>query len=297
MTVLAATDFSESSRTAVRQAAEIADRRGTELVLVHAVEAASGSRTWIYTPSEVDRMEEEWREAALERLEDFYSDLEAPAVSPSEVTLRVQMGAGDDGVLDAANAVEADLVVLGATGANRVEDALVGSTPQTVARRCPEPVLVVPRTGRVGPYEHVLAPVDFTDCSRESVERAISIARRDGAELTILHAYHFAVVDSTYLPTNLPAESIETYEQRVSERLERLVDSLDLSGVDCSVLRGEGFADEVIVDTVDEVGADAVVMGTHGRRGLDRLFLGSTATKVLRQMPTTVMTVRRLEED
>lgn len=96
-------------------------------------------------------------------------------------------------------------------------------------------------------------------------------------------------------PADLPLPNVASHEKLDAFRSRQLEDFLaDVSfeGLDWDIREREGMPFEVIVESVRDLQADLVVMGTHGRSGLERLFLGSTADKVLRRMPASVLTVR-----
>lgn len=133
----------------------------------------------------------------------------------------------------------------------------------------------------------ILVPVDFSLASKDAVRTALSIAQRYDAEVEILHmwmripglAFEFGAQVSVNLATN------------AVEGMRQFVDSLDLPDDGRITTRvAEGEAWPAIIELSKSV--DLIVMGTHGRAGLDRVLLGSTTERVIREAYCPVVTVR-----
>jgi nucleotide-binding universal stress UspA family protein len=297
MSILVATDFSDNAEAALAAAARLAHAHAEELVVLHCQETAVDETPWRHALSSPGEIRGQLWKAAQERLEETFESVVPPEGRPTNVDLRVDLEYAAGGILGVLNEQPFSLAVLGATGLSRLANFFLGSTTEEVVRRSDTPVLVVPADTPARPYRRIVAPVDFTDCSRKSLERAADLAREDGAELVIIHSYTLPVSETTFLPTQLPPETIEAYQQQQRDRLDEFVESIDLGGLETTVSLEVGAPHNAIVETVEDQEADLVVMGTHGRRGFDRLFLGSTATRILRRMPTSIMTVRTSEAE
>ena len=137
----------------------------------------------------------------------------------------------------------------------------------------------------------VLCPVDFSDYSRHALDYAAVIARWYGAGVTALH------VIPPYVPFAPPAgDALYPPIALAPEDLQQFVDELvafahesGLEAVDTEVVQGSVNGE--IVRFANELPADLIVMGTHGRSGFDRLMLGSVTEKILRKAPCPVLTV------
>lgn len=138
----------------------------------------------------------------------------------------------------------------------------------------------------------ILVPIDFSECSRKALQYAASFARQFQAELMLLHVVELPVV------TGLPAEpmlpEMEAPEDTAAE-LGAWAKQSGVAGAKAVVSTGPAYAE--IVDTADEGNVDLIVIGTHGRRGLAHLLMGSTAEKVMREAPCPVLVVREREHD
>jgi nucleotide-binding universal stress UspA family protein len=138
--------------------------------------------------------------------------------------------------------------------------------------------------------KQVLAPTDFSDPSRQAIKYACELAKRFGAELTLLHVVQPPTVALAY-GTPLPEELLhpEPAAQRELDKLE-LPDGEGIPRVRRDIRSGTPFVE--ILRYAKENGTDLVVMGTHGGSGLMHALIGSVAEKVVRKAPCPVLTVR-----
>jgi nucleotide-binding universal stress UspA family protein len=141
----------------------------------------------------------------------------------------------------------------------------------------------------------ILCPLDFSRFSRHALEQAAAIARETGAEIVALHARAVAPVTEVVVvgaPIPLePARFTATERQAIARELRDFTDDVDAAGVLIATKIVERDAVTAIVETAERWPADLIVMGTHGRSGLERLVVGSVAEKVLRKTPCPVLTV------
>ena len=143
------------------------------------------------------------------------------------------------------------------------------------------------------PFNRILVATDFTDASTPAFEEALELAKKNGARLLIAHAYQppkMSIADA--VAAGVYDEWNENLRARVTQKLQGLVDEATQAGVLAEPLVLVGSAEEAIVDSAKHNKADLVVMGTHGRKGVSRFFLGSVASRVISTAPCPVMTVR-----
>ncbi len=142
-------------------------------------------------------------------------------------------------------------------------------------------------------FKKILFPTDFSEGSSAAVPYVKDLASKYGAKVYVLHVvYDVAKSSGWYLPT-VDLESFFSEIHASAEKgLERFVSETmgSIPGVEKAVVSGLPF--EEIIGYVREKGIDLVVMGTHGRSGIDRVLFGSTAARVVRSAPCPVMTVR-----
>jgi nucleotide-binding universal stress UspA family protein len=145
--------------------------------------------------------------------------------------------------------------------------------------------------------KRILVPVDFSDGSLAALEYAVGLGapfKTEFALLFVLEPVQFAAAGHVYggaAPVNV--EMLVAEQRRLAEAdLARLATRLRRRGARVRTLVGDGPPYRVIVDTAERVGADLVVMGTHGRTGVSRFFMGSVAEMVARHAGCPVLSVR-----
>jgi nucleotide-binding universal stress UspA family protein len=137
----------------------------------------------------------------------------------------------------------------------------------------------------------ILAPTDFTESSDRAVDYAVELAERLGASVTVMHAYEIPIVgipDGALIATAEVAAKIAMVSK---DALDRVVARCAASGVTVDGALREGVAYEEIVRVADELNADLIVVGTHGRRGIARALLGSVAENVIRTTLRPVLAI------
>ena len=135
--------------------------------------------------------------------------------------------------------------------------------------------------------KHVLVPTDFSEVSESAVALALELAGKFEARVTLLHVW--SVPNAGYAEALAwPVDALEAAAQRALDELEARVKRHHPETI---ALLKVGLEWQRILDVVKERHVDLVVMGTHGRRGLPRLILGSVAEKVVRLCPVPVLTV------
>jgi nucleotide-binding universal stress UspA family protein len=142
-------------------------------------------------------------------------------------------------------------------------------------------------------YDTILLPTDGSEGAETALDHALELAGTYGSTLHVLF-----VVNTTYLGSGAAeATTTETLrstgERIVEEAVERAAErDIDVVG---ETRNGDPYTQ--ILDYADETGSDLIVMGTHGRSGLDRYLLGSVTEKVVRTADAPVLTVRAPDAD
>ncbi len=145
----------------------------------------------------------------------------------------------------------------------------------------------------MNPFHRILVATDFSEASEPAVAEAIEMARESGAELLVAHAYqHPNVIEAQSVAGGVYEEWDRNLRNRVEEKLRPIVARAQKEGVKAGILVLSGAPYEAIAAAAGENNADLVVMGTHGRKGVARFFLGSVASRVISTAPCPVLTVR-----
>ena len=143
-------------------------------------------------------------------------------------------------------------------------------------------------------FKHILVPVDGSETSLQAVSKAAELAKAFNSEVTavyVLDPYPFTGVGADFAYGQAQYLSAATAE--ANKALEDVTERMKDTGVTVKTLVGEGHAlHEGIVRVGENGGADLIVMGSHGRRGLEKLVLGSVAQRVLQTAKVPVLVVR-----
>ena len=143
-------------------------------------------------------------------------------------------------------------------------------------------------------WKRICCPIDFSDASRAAMEVAADLAKRFGAELVLLHAYPipgYTFPDGSVVASPKMMQELADQAQRHLE--EWRVEAEQLVGaprVTAEKAVGEPAAE--ILELARARGADLLVLGTHGRTGLEHALMGSIAERVVRRAHCPVLTVR-----
>ena len=144
-------------------------------------------------------------------------------------------------------------------------------------------------------YQHILVPVDESPISYAAVEQALALAKSLNSQVTVMSVIAvdpFFGVDF-YKVAPAITDYIMQAEKNAKERLEDIKQSFIRDGIEVDVKLIHGVSpSEGIIQVADEVSADLIIMGSHGRTGLQKMMLGSVAQNVLTQSPIPVLIVK-----
>lgn len=144
-------------------------------------------------------------------------------------------------------------------------------------------------------YKTILVPVDGSEPSNKGLAEAVRLARALGAAVHLVHVIDAFVLDPSDAPQLYDEAVIGALREDARRRLRSAQDYVKSQGVPCTAEMVGGRIAESIIQQVRQSGADMIVMGSHGRRGVRRMLLGSDAEIVLRNSPVPVMLVRANE--
>ena len=142
-------------------------------------------------------------------------------------------------------------------------------------------------------FRRILVAIDFEESAEQALARAVELARTEGAELMLLHVY----IDLPAYPDVTAGRVQAIYQEQrhwVEGELERRARHARAQGLIARPMVRTGSPAVTIAQVAAEQQADLVVVGTHGRSGLDRFMLGSVAERVVRQAPCPVLVVKPL---
>jgi len=292
--LLVATDGSPSGARAVDFAIALARKRSSEIILCSALDRAGA----IAQSSTVGGFDSGL--PLVDALEtSVESVLAAAAKKVDEAGVLVQTlladGRSARAIVRCANERHADAIVVGTEGKRGFERFFLGSTADGVLRYTDVPTFVLPPTATAGEadFERVLVAVDDSDPSDAAAAFAVDVARTSASQLIF-----FAAIATG----DLLEQAAALHYDRMSMLEELHASAHALLAVHTARARAHGVRCESVVVEDDPTtaivhaarihDASLLVVGTHGRRGLQRLFIGSVAESVVRQSPVPVVVVR-----
>lgn len=278
--ILVAVDGSESSRNAFRQACRIVRH----------------DKSWITALTVIPPYQDQFQTLSIKEKASRALTLEGQkilddisAVAREEdvyVKFRLEEGSPVDAILDIAQENFFDLIVTGRRGKTRLDRSLIGTVTARIIGLSTCDVLVVPKNTTVS-WTSLLVPIDGSSYSASSAQRAIGLAKAYGASIKVI-----SIVDVT---EEFQAQAPDAVENLVSQawkyvdEVDRKAQAMDVPA-ERFVREGESF--KVITDMAHKQGTDMIVMGSHGRTGVNKLFMGSVTEKVIGHAACPVLVVK-----
>jgi nucleotide-binding universal stress UspA family protein len=276
--LLVCTDNSPESQGALAAALELARLAGSRVFLLEVLVMATGyefqPQELMPTPPQMELELMALREAAVKkRLEDWQAQASAGGL---EVEVRVRLSvAAYTGILEEAEAVQPDLIIMGRHGLTGLSRLLLGSVTARVIGHSAVNVLVVPKEAALG-FKRILVASDGSPYSDKAFKEALSITQRMGSHLI-----------------GLAAAATDVELKTATEVARRLQDEANQRGVALETAVPQGQPFEAIVRVARAKKANLIILGSHGRTGLKKLLLGSTVERVIGQAPCAVLVVKK----
>lgn len=288
-TILAATDLSAAARLACERAVRLASACDARLELQHVVNTGALDSLRLLFASQPDDLQQRLLDEAREELRSLLAELHDGL--GGSANLHLGIGNVVNEITRQADALDADLLVLGAHGSSLVRDLIVGSTTEWVLRRTGRPLLVVRRPAPRG-YRQVLIPVDFSARSLKAIEVARRLAPK--AALVLLHTFEVpfegrlrhAGVSEQELAA-LRASAQREGETRMAELIARA--GLPAAALHSLVLYGDPSVQ--ILEHERLQGSELIVIGKRGQNSLEDLLLGSVTKHILSQAQSDVLVI------
>lgn len=270
--ILVPTDLGDFGVPALRWAAMLEGRLGAQLTVVFAnqpyvpFDILEGPAAYALqnAPELRDRLARDLRD---------YVATHIPAIAP-RVQTRIVDEAPAKAILDTAEDIDADLIVMATHGRTGWQRTLLGSVTERVVHLSDRPVLCVPPdTEHRGTFGKILCPVNFTDIARAALETAASLAGTFDAELLVVHVAEIGD------------------EPDLAREFEIWVDPEVRSRCRYTQIVASGDAAEQTLRLANDAAADLIVVGAQHKRFFDSTVLGTTTQRVVRFARRPVLTV------
>jgi len=286
--ILVPTDFSEHAQRALESAVSLARPFGASLHLLHVVQMPVLPTMPEAAPVVPVTFWQELREHALRNLEKQKAKL---ASSGLRIETEVIEDVPGFAIAAAAERAKADLIVMGSRGLTGLKHVVLGSVAERTVRSAPCPVLTVKQGGELR-VRKILVAMDFSPAAHRALELAQLLAKSAGpAHVILVHAYYVPVELEQYMIARGKAIP-DILSPEATKDLEAIITKLQAAGLSCEYVAAAGAPESVIADVAKDKKVDLVALGTHGRRGLSHLFMGSVAESVVRHCEQPVLTVR-----
>ncbi len=291
--ILVTTDFSDLSMAGVRAAVSLAHKLGAAVSLVHVVKPSphfTGTEATLLVRNDLEVLE--LAERDLSRI--------ARTQSKNNLVVKsfVRYGQPFNEIAKLARTNKVDLIVSATHGHTGFKRLVLGSTAERVVRHAPCPVLTIPsrslgrRRGKTRTFavRRIVVPIDFSETSILALPYAAALAEWFGAEIILLHVIEPLPLpaDSGYVPADLQIAD----EDIAKNHLLRLCHEVFKNTVPARAIVRTGQPFDEITLTAASLGAEMIVLTTHGHTGLTHVLLGSTAERVVRHADCPVLVVR-----
>jgi nucleotide-binding universal stress UspA family protein len=277
--ILLATDLRPASQEAAKVAVKLASAFESRVTLLHVIEPLPN---W---PVELHEREKEGP------LREVAAELAGQKVEVAESSIVV--GPPANTILDKAQEIDADLILIGAGDRTGLFRFSGGPTAQTVIEHAPQPVLAV-RPGQPAlEFRKILCPVDQSGPSGQGLRNAIRLAQALGGELVILSVVPEVSWLTAAVETRQFSGAKAEYESKWRDEFDRFLAGIPTHEVKAKTEVRHGAPHEQIIAAAKDHQADVIIMGATGRTGLVRVLLGSTTRRVLEQLPCSLLTVKQ----
>jgi nucleotide-binding universal stress UspA family protein len=230
---------------------------------------------------EIQKMLKEPCETALNKAAEMAKDAAA------EVFGICAMGLPHERIVDLSESENCDLIVMGAKGMLSLEKTLMGDTTAKVIGYSVKDVLVVPVNTTLG-FGKILLSTDGSEYSRRATARALDFAESYGTELDVL-----SVVEISEEIYSIAPQVVEDKVQKTEKYLagiRKQAESRGIKGKD--FVRDSSEPYNKIIELAKKQNVGLIVLGSHGRTGLKRFLMGSSAERVIAEAPCPVLVVK-----
>ncbi|WP_458629253.1 universal stress protein [Winogradskyella sp. PC D3.3] len=273
--IIVPVDFSEHSEFALEAAASLAQKYGSELIVLHMLEL---SNAIISSASEALNQEAVFYLKLAEQK--FESFLDKPYLEGLKVTPIVKHFKVWSEVNDVALEHQANLIIMGSQGVSGLKEVFVGSNTEKVVRHSDVPVLVIKHNPILMDFENAVFACDF---SEETVKPYLKAKETFDLLGTKLHLVYVNSPDGNF-------RSSSEIDKRVSLFMEKAEG--DLKNVNQVNVVSDYSIEKGILNFANVIGADLIAVATHGRKGLSHFFEGSVSEDIANHSTLPVMTFK-----
>ncbi len=284
--ILVAVDFSDLTEKLLLAAKALKEKNpDAEIIVFHSIEKLpTDYNYWIF----VETIDEAIREiknqikTKLESVASKYLDNYKIVIGEGNPTSEIR---------ETARRRRVNLVIIGNHGRGGIEETLLGSTSEKVARKCNVPTLIIKPNEPVN-FSRILIPVDFSVHSLQAMRKALEIFQPFSPQFYLLHVFEeptFLYEGVVEIGTLEFFHRIEELEAEAENRIEKIVEEYKNKGFNIESIFIKGRPWEKILETAREKQVDLIAMSSHGSSETFSILMGSTAHKVITKCKCNVM--------
>jgi len=290
--VLLPTDGSDGALAGAKRGIDLATTVGAEVHVLSVADTTDFDDLSLVLDTDAVAEERDALEADAESAVEAVATIAQEQAPDLEVTTAIEQGTPFQCIDDYVDTAEIDLIAMGTKGRTGLERVVLGSVTENVLRTVGIPVLVVPPAAENVSLTretaaHILLPTDGSEGAAAAVDWGVHLA--DVFD-SMVHALYSA--DTSRLTMGSKPSTILSELERTGETaLESVRDRAKASGVSVTGTVANGPPARVILEYADEKAVNLIVIGTHGRSGLERHLLGSVTENVVRNADVPVVCV------
>jgi len=291
--ILACVDFTDISDAVVNSAALLSKVFDAKINLLTVIERPvpilhEGFEEFI-EPEEIEilfELEKKLREDAEEKLNRYSQDLYSKNIKVKTI---IEISENiTDSILDNIEKEKADLVIIGSHKKGLIDKLLLGSISEKIVNKSPVSTLVL-KGQEIKNLKKLLVGYDFLPNSKEALNIAEEIAQKCNSEIFIVHA------DTDIKHTHI-LSVYNSVKEKKKNILNQIVSEIKNKGINAKYEILEESPVEAILDEIEEYHPDLTIVGKRKSSKLRRLFLGTTALKIVKNAPSPVLIVRKGNE-
>lgn len=279
--ILVPVDFGQASMRAFDTAIMLSGHFLSEITLLHVIQA--------------DKISEKTEKIIVKNIQLEMKKLLDDSVfeNVKSVEMLIEKGNPIERITEVAQNKEMNLIIMGEGNHSDNEHFKLGSTTERMMQKNGIPLMVV-KNEPVKPVKKILCPVDFSESSKRALTNAIFVSNRFGAELTILNVFTPVEVFSYWIDVDNKKEN-QFQLQRQKAEFDDFMKEFHFNKHFHLVKIAQGEPEEEILKEIKKHDIDLLMMGTTGKTGLSKIFLGSVTEKVTREVPCNFIVTNESE--
>lgn len=272
--ILFATDFSLGSKIALKTLKLLQKKYKSDISMIHVIK--SFWKNWITSGLH--------KKESMQRLKSWHKEV---LKSSGKKKLTIEIGNPADTIIKFSRKRKSNLILMGGKVTGKTGRYKTGTTVESVVRSATKPVWICQRSK----ISKILCGVDGSPSSKKALNFAIDLANRYSAKLCIIHAL------PNYLPVfGISDKSLQKEEEKFkienTNHIQKFLNSFPIKKIKVETIIDLGSPANILLDHAEDLDCDLIVIGAKGHSLLHHVLIGSTAEKILRYAPCSLLVVR-----